>query len=344
MSEAGMHSPSAKTVSKALPQEPFADLYKLIRDQGLAYFARINGEGNVELYLVFESIEEFSQSTHAEVYVEFKTYQDKLLAVIWTLDDPRNPLGFPVPFHIQDERERNMALRLIHQPQTWIHYLAYEDNQIIHIYSEAISFPPSEKPRMEGLIRNLYEGGYSGADWTTERQQPDEEVRELETESAPVHTLPPDSLDQNGVAYVFDYQKMIDAYGAEEAQMVLMQAVHQAMLVIRRHFRSEVRETTFTIWAAEKTPYFYLFLSPSMADLFDVIHYSEEEENPFSRFLLAIPQFIETREGTPLAYGAYPIMRYEQGRWIHLELDEAFQATLSILFSRHYPDEANPYE
>ncbi|MGC5326657.1 hypothetical protein [Brevibacillus sp. SYSU BS000544] len=321
-------SPSEGTITKVLGKISFPDLYDLVHDQGLSYFPRMDAQGNVELFLVFDSIDSFSQSTHAEVYVEFKTYEEKLLAIIWTLNDPRNPLGFPIPFHIPTERDRYLALRLLEQQQTWIHYLAYETDQIVHIYSEAIQFPEDEKTVIEEQIRHLYEG-----------TSPSEEVASL-----PASTLSPSALLEEGKAYVFDYQKMVTAQGEEEAQLMVMQAVHQAITVMHRHFTSEVRESTFTIWVAEKLPYLYLFVTPSLEELFAKPQDSEEEENPFTRFLSAIPEFVETTDGQPLQAGAYPIMRYEKGKWHHLELDESFQQTLLQLFDQQIDNQVNPYQ
>ncbi|MGD8189802.1 hypothetical protein ACQCN2_07450 [Brevibacillus ginsengisoli] len=339
-----LHSPSHETISQALPTEEFADLYTNIRDEGLTHFPRIDSRGNVELYLVFESIDDFSSATHGEVYLEFKSYQDKLLAIIWTLDDPLNPLGFPMSFNIQEKQDRYMALRLLDQPQTWVHYVAFVDQEILHIYSEAISFPTEEKSRVESLVHDLYEEKADTDEEASRKRHEEMEIKELPTETITAHTLPEESLLESGTAYVFDYQRLIAAHGPQEAQVVLMQAVHQALLIMRRHYRSEVRETTFTVWAAERGPLLYLFVTPSLEHLFEVVHYSEEEANPFSKTLLAIPQFVETMEGAPLALGAYPIMRYVQGKWMHVELDEAFQTTLHELFAQHYSGEDNPFE
>lgn len=338
-----LHSPSHETISQALPLKPFADLYVRVRDEGLTYFPRIDSQGNVELYLVFESIDDFSSATHGQVYLEFKSYLDKLLAIIWTLDDPLNPLGFPIRFQIQERMDRYMALRLLDQEQTWIHYVAFVDQEMIHIYSEAISFPAEDKLRIESLILDLYQGKPVTGEDLPYNEQEELEIKELSTETISAHTLPEESLLESGTAYVFDYHRLIAEHGIENAQVVLMQAVHQALIIVRRHYRSEVREATFTIWAREKGPLLYLFVTPSLENLFEVIHYSEDEVNPFSKTLLAIPQFVETLDAAPLAWGGYPIMRYSQGKWMHVELDEAFQATLSELFAQLHPDDDNPY-
>lgn len=334
-----IQSPSERTITRALSKDAFSDLYELVHEQGLSYFPRINAEGDVELYLVFESIDAFTQSTHAEVYVEFKTYQDKLLAIIWTLNDPQNPLGFPIPFHIPTDQDRYMALRLLEQKQTWIHYLAYPTNQIIHIYSEAIQLPETEKSRIEAQVRKLYDG--SG---TTDEQDSDEEIKEHEAETIPASTLSQRTLLEEGKGFVFDYKRMLATHGEEGAQVTVMQAVHQALTVMHRHYTSQVRESTFTVWVAENASLLYLFVTPSLDELFDDLQGNEEEENPFSRFLLTIPEFVESVDGQPLRAGAYPIMRYDQGQWYHLELDEAFQQTLKRLFDEQIGNQLNPYQ
>ena len=131
-------SPDEQTQGEILDKEKFHDVYKLVEEDGLPYFARLNGRGEVELYLVFETVDAFSEQTRDAVSVEFKTYQNKLLAVIWTLTDPLQPLGFPLSFDIRAVDERFVALTILQQPFTTLHYLAYENGQMTHIYSEDV--------------------------------------------------------------------------------------------------------------------------------------------------------------------------------------------------------------
>ncbi|WP_230077239.1 hypothetical protein [Brevibacillus sedimenti] len=154
-----LRSPTAATQGEVLDATNFADLYRLAGEEGLPYFARLNAAGDVELYLVFESVDAFSEATRDAVSVEFKTYRDKLLAVIWTLHDPIQPLGFPLAFDIKRPEEHHMALRMLEQEQTLLHYLSYEAGLLTHIYTEAITFSPQEASRAKAMIRSLYEGG-----------------------------------------------------------------------------------------------------------------------------------------------------------------------------------------
>jgi len=117
-------SPDESTQGEVLDKEKYHDLYKLVEEDGLPYFTRLNGHGEVELYLIFETVDAFSEQTRDAVSIEFKTYQNKLLAVIWTLTDPLQPLGFPLSFDIRSAEERSMALTILQQPFTFLHYLA----------------------------------------------------------------------------------------------------------------------------------------------------------------------------------------------------------------------------
>lgn len=314
----------------------FADLYRLAGEEGLPYFARVNGEGEVGLFLVFESVDSFSESTRDAVSIEFKTYRNKLLAVIWTLSDPLEPLGFPLAFDIKKEEERYMALRMVKQPVTQLHYLAFEDGQLTHIYTEEISFTPEEAKRAEEYVRYLYED-------KGESLPQEAEVREEPISTLPATSLSDQALAEQGVAYVLRYDRMRKKHGEEQAQHLLMSTIQQAVWIMRRHSRSEVRSSSFTIWVAEQGEMLHLFVTPGLFHLFEVVHTSEDEANPFTRFLLALPEFVETREGSPLSMGAYPILRYDAGRLFHLELNEETQRHLAALQSQLHPGEANPY-
>jgi len=329
-------SPTPATMGEVLDPVPFADLYRLAGEEGLPYFARVNARGDVELFLIFESVDAFSEATSDAVSVEFKTYQNKLLAVLWTLNDPLHPLGFPLTFDIQRTEERHMALRLVEQAETPVHYLAFEQGHLTHIFTETITFSAEERKQAEAYIRHLYEAG--------EDTRPLEaEVREEAIASIPATALPDDVLSGEGVAYVLHYGRMREKHGEEQAQHLLMRTLQQAVWVMRRHSRSEVRSCAFTVWAAEQGACLHLFVTPALTDLFPVVHTSEDESNPFTRFLLALPEFAETQEGRPLAVGAYPILRYEAGKLYHLELNEDTQRHLAALFIRHNPAGANPY-
>lgn len=303
-------SPDRSTQGDVLAPERFPDLYRLAGEDGLPYFARLNGQGEVELYLVFESVDHFSEQTRDAVSIEFKTYRRKLLAVIWTLSDPLQPLGFPLSFEVDRTDERFMALTILKQPFTRLHYLAYDEGWLTHIYTEEIRFSQSEISRTRGMIRSLYEGKLDAV--------PQEaEVREEETKTIPAISLPATVLQETGVGYVFDYRSMIGAHGEEEAQHLLMSTVQQAVWVMRRHARSEVREASFTVWAAQQQELLYLTVTPALSDLFEVIHQSDDEANPFSRFLLRLPEFVRCEDVSPLRLGSFPLLRYESGVLYH---------------------------
>lgn len=332
-----LRSPEAATQGEVLDKGAYRDLYELASEAGLPYFARLNGQGEVELYLVFESVDAFVEQTRDAVSVEFKTYQGKLLGVIWTLSDPLQPLGFPLTFDIRQAEQRGMALKMLEQPRTFLHYLAYVGGELTHIYSEAISFSTAEVERTREMIRSLFEG-------RSEAIPQEAQVREEETLSIPALSLPDAVLAEEGLAFVFRYRRMVEAHGAEGAQHLLMSTVRQAVWVMRRHARSEVRESSFTVWVAERGELLELIVTPGLSDLFEVVHMSEDEANPFSRFLLTLPEYVETKEVSPLRLGAFPFLRYENGALYQLELDERVQEHLRALFVKAFPGMPVPYE
>ncbi|MET3288008.1 UNVERIFIED_CONTAM: hypothetical protein ABID98_000578 [Brevibacillus sp. OAP136] len=332
-------SPSSLTMGEVLEPSAFSDLYHHVRDEGLPYFARVNSEGDVELFLVFESIDAFSDATRDAVSVEFKAYKGALLAVIWTLADPQEPLGFPLKLDIKKDDERYMALRMIEQPELAIHYLSFADGEITHIFSETCNFSGAEQAHVLELIRYLYD------DEPKEHEMQPTSVDEVKEEgliSIAAGDLAEDVFEQAGTAYLFDYAKWVREEGEEDAQARLMHTVQQAVLVMRRHSRSEVRESAFTIWAGEQQGVLWLFVTPMLYPLFEVVHTKDDETNPFARFLYALPTYVETVDASPLACGAYPILRYERGKLYHLELDDSFTDRLSAIAKRH-GIEGEPY-
>lgn len=335
-------SPTSQTQGEVLDPDRYRDLYQLAETEGLPYFARLGAAGDVELFLVFESIDAFTDATRDAVSVECKTYRSKFLAVIWTLSDPLHPLGFPLSFDIKRAEERYMALRMLEQEEVLLHYLAYEEGQLTHIYTEGISFSAEEKRQGHGMIEALY---YDRADALPEEA----EVQEVaEAQSVPLSFLSDRTLGEAGTAYLVDFDRLKEKHGEEEAQHLLMSTIHQAVWVMRRHARSEVRETSFTIWAAEKDGLLRLIVTPAMFDLFEVVHMAEEEANPFSRFLFTLPEFLSTEEAEPLLHGAYPLTRLEGGTLYHIELDEESGQRLAGLYGRLYgprfPETVNPYD
>lgn len=329
-------SPDESTQGECLDPIRFHDLYKLAGEEGLPYFARLNGQGVAELFLVFESVDAFSEQTRDAVSIEFKTYQNKLLAVIWTLSDPLQPLGFPLSFDIHHAEERHMAQRMLGQAATPLHYLAYEEGNLTHIFSESITFSEEEIERANGMIHALFTG--------EQGELPKEaEVREEETETISALSLSQAVLMEDGAAYVLDYGRMQGTLGEEEAQHLLMRTVQQAVWVMRRHSRSDVRDSAFTVWAAQQGEKLSLVVTPLFSHLFEVIHTSEDEANPFTRFLMTLPAFLHSAEVSPVQIGAYPLLRYEKGRLYHLELDEQMQQRLSELHQQAFSGEVNPY-
>ncbi|WP_339166341.1 hypothetical protein NSQ24_18220 [Brevibacillus sp. FSL L8-0520] len=331
-------SPTSDTQGEVLDSAVYSDLYHLAETEGLPYFARMSAAGDVELFLVFESIDAFSESTRDAVSVEFKTYRNKFLAVIWTLTDPLDPLGFPLSFDIKRTEDRGMALRMLEQAEVPLHYLAFEEGRLTHIYTEGITFSPEEARQAHAMVEALF---FDRADELPHQAEVQEAA---EAQSVPLSFLSDAKLEEKGTAYLIDFMRLQDKHGADEAQHLLMSTVHQAVWVMRRHARSEVRERSFTVWAAEHDGLLRLIVTPEMSDLFEVVHLTEDEANPFSRFLFTLPEFLSTEDAVPLRHGAYPLIRMEAGRLYHLELDETSAERLGAIFDRLYPGELNPYE
>jgi len=332
-------SPDRSTQGEVLDRKRFADLYERAESQGLPYFSRLNGMGEVELFLVFESVDAFLEQTGEAVSLEFKTYRQKLLAIIWTLSDPQQPLGFPLAFTITEEQDRAMALQMLEQQQIMLHYLEYEQGKLTHIYTEPIYLSAGEAERAREMIRSLHEGTHSPL-------IAEAEVQEADAQTLPAICLPAQVLQEKGNAFVFAYDRILAEYGEEKGHYLLMSMLQQAVLVMRRHARSEFRESSFTVWVAEQASRLSLIVTPALDNLFaDSV---ERQDDPFFRVFAASPAFVQREEADPLARGAYPILRYERGQLYHLEIDAHTRDMLSRLFREKFREKegqgCNPYE
>lgn len=336
-----LRSPGPETMGQFLSREVFADLYRLAAEEGLPCFPRIDAAGHVEICLVFESVEAFCAEAQDALSIDWKTHEDKLLAIVWTRTDPRHPLGFPLTFRIGEERQRYMAMQMVLQPLVPVHHLALLNGQLLHIYSESLSFSTADRQQVLGMVEQLEKDACG-------LEQPFATPDAGHIGEAALMSMAGEQLDdllllQSGLAYLFDYTTMERQHGAEAAQEQLMIALHKALLVMRRHPRSEVRGQSFTVWVAKLPPQLALVITPSLSDLFAAADSSCAAEDPFSHIFATLPHFAGTHEIQPLAVGSYPLIRAEQGRLLHLELTEALQRRLERLFAANWPGEANPY-
>ena len=332
-----MASPDRSTQGEVLERQRFADLYERAERRGLPYFSRLNHLGEVELFLVFESVDAFQEQTSDAVSLEFKTYRQKLLAIIWTLSDPQHPLGFPLSFAIDQAEDRFLALQMLEQRQTMLHYLAYEQGMLTHIYTEPIHLSAGETERVRQMIRSLYESENTSLPAGAE-------VQEADVQTLPAICLPAQVLREEGFAYVFAYDRILAEHGEEAGHHLLMSMLQQAVLVMRRHARSEVRESSFTVWVAEQSSRLCLIVTPTLHNLFKAIHPSDAQANPFFRVFAASPAFVQREEANPLALGAYPILRCEAGQLYHLEIDAQTGEMLARFFREQDAQGKNPYE
>ncbi|MBO8170492.1 MAG: hypothetical protein H0Z33_01195 [Bacillaceae bacterium] len=334
-------SPDQETMGDSLSPDRFSDIYRVAQDEGLSYFYRIDGTGQVSFMIIFDHIDDFAESTSGQVYLEFEIYQKQLLAVIWTMTDPSHPLGFPVKFDMSREEGLFGAIQLLEQDETWIHYLAWQDDDLIHVFSEAITFADSDK---ENVAENI---------WNALNQSETEEQTQNAVSLLTIDQLDEDDLCQNGMEYLLDYDAMLRRLGQEEkAREQVMGTVSRILEVMRRHPKAMFRESSLTIWVGEKkgtnrsgkkTRLLSLAVTSDTAQLYQLNQVEDMDEHPFYTFFLAIPEFVRTGKITPLVTGAYPIIHYQNGQISYLEPDEQVKVRLAQLFDSRYSGEDNPY-
>ncbi|GAB7387479.1 hypothetical protein BSNK01_13160 [Bacillaceae bacterium] len=342
-------------MGEVLDREKFRLCYDKVYAERERHFALLDKDGNTELYVVFADIDEFAQNVEERVDFTFQVYKERLIGILWTKTDARDPLGFPFIFHLHDERERYRAIRLLEQEKIPVHYLAQnEDGALIHVFSETIAVPlPERQAAAERLEKSCFAGkGIEAAAGDA-----------IGTKKA--SALSEGDLLARGTAYYLDWTALLLRYGEEEAKEKTMDLLSQALLVVMRHPRSDVREGRLIVWAGEKprererdagekretrgndesAQRFLLgiYVTPELTNWFSPPKRGEDE-NPFTRFLLFLPEYLCSATASPLQEGAYPLMEYDGGTLYALELDQAFQEKARSLFASAFAGLPNPYE
>jgi len=325
---------TSATIGEWLQKGEYMDLYEEIWEQGNRYFSRQGGNGDVDLVIVFQDIEDFSESTTSQTTIDFQRHKDRLFLVVWTLNDLSNPLGFPIPFSISEPDELHKLEKIKEQSKVWIHYLALEDEQLIHIYSESTPLPEIELNKELKLQE---------APSVSQGENEEEQIYEKEADK-----LSDEQLLQTGFGYAIDFSSMINKLGEEASEEKLMTAVHEAVLRMRTHPFPKIRDSNFLIWVAEKrnrikpdmdSRLLTIFISSDQEEIID-FDGATEEENPFTTILLTLPEFLATLQASPIEHGGYPIMEYDAGKLMHIQLDKEFRQRLSKFWSG---EGVNPY-
>jgi hypothetical protein len=338
----GRVSPDEETMGEVLNRLIFQDIYELALENGNRYFPRLTAEGNVEICIVYEDIESFSEQTEAKVYLDFSRHKQSWIAVLWTVSDPENPLGYPLSFHVTDVQDRYSAVRFLEQEHIWVHYLAETKGGIMHLYSEAISFSEEEKDKAGELLLAAYQ------------YDPSEEQEEMPEKVVAGENLPPARLRDKGLAFYFDYRLMESRFGKEGAREQIMAAVYRSLWMMRRHPNVQAREAELLLWIGEKTGknragedtrLLVVAMTPQLLDVYQIVHVSELSANPLATMLMALIEYQYLEEEYPLEYGYIPIVGYENGVLTHVEWEEESLVRLADVFAAAHPESSfNPYQ
>lgn len=326
--------PNEQTVGQRLEPETFSAVYRAVLEEGRTHAALWDG-ASVHLLLVFPDVAEFEELVDKDLLLGFSQHGSRWIAVVWAEGDPKKPVGFPCTFDAARADERWLAARLLEQKAVWLHHLAHDGaGGLVHIFSERLPLP--DDVREEG--RHLLEAAREAA--------LDDGEPVWATETIPAAALPADALTAEGTGYTVDYGALVERNGEEGAQEALMEAVHRALVIVKRHPRADVRKATFAVWVAAHPegpadhPFrlVTLFVAPVPE-----AWCQDEAADPFLAVLEAWPVFVRRERGIPLEAGAYPFVRYAGGRLVHLELDNDARKRLFRLFAARWPDRPNPY-
>ncbi|QDX95509.1 hypothetical protein EEL31_13495 [Brevibacillus laterosporus] len=318
-------SPDVHTSGEVLSIETYVSLYQIVNEEGYPCFGRINEQGVSEIYLVFEDIDAFSQAVEGVSTVEFRTYEEKLLLIVWTKSDAIAPLGFPLSFTPHVTVERTWLHALLEQPNLELFFLAREQGMLVHIFTEILTLSSNERSGVYQMLQEL-----------DERTRMSITLSE-EIASRPAMELLDELLLQEGEAYDFLYRIHMEQ-NQDKAEHVLMESLHQALHMLNKHPISHIREADFLIWVYGDEQTFSIYTSPSLRNL-----YPTQQDDPFRTVFHRFPAFRNIREISPLVEGAFPIFQREAGCCYHLELNDEVQTKLARLFSRIDQISANPF-
>lgn len=321
------------SVGHFLSQTRYSDLYQQSVAKGTPCFYRLDRERELSFVIMLDQLEDFEDLAASRIYLEWQTYRRQFISVIWTEKDPKDPLGYPVVFNTGRDQDVYALVRFLQQDKTPIHYLAWEQNQLLHIFTEAISFSQKEKENAaEIIIRMIKERELEN------REQVQDGTARLSSEVAlvPSDQISDTALCDSGRAYLFDYHALFSAVGGEEqVQQRVAESLLRILQMIQHHSDSSIREQALMVWTGEiqsKTEMmtgkqFALIVTPAAALL-------KTEDNPFDTLFCAFPEYTGQQTITPLHIGAFPVAVYLEGKLVYIDPDQKLQSRLHSLWQQ----------
>ncbi|BAU29155.1 hypothetical protein DFP93_11788 [Aneurinibacillus soli] len=338
----GRLSPDETTMGHILDVQRFADIYEQFDEDGQTYFPRLTCTGDVEAVIVHDDIDSFGNLAEAQVYIDFTRHKQTWIAVLWMVDDPDNPLGFPFSFPVEEDTGRYLAIRLIEQDVIWVHHLAPTEEGIMHIYSESISFPDEEK---DEAVEHLLAAYRNDLQSEAEEEVPARIVNGSDIDPARFLDL--------GFTFYFDYSALLRRLGEEAAKEQVMGAVYRALWMMRRHPSPQARAAELYIWvgegsgqnrAGEDTHLLGITMTPQLLDVYQIINTDELDANPLATMLMSITEYQRLEEEMPLSLGHLPIIGYVNEELLHIDWDGAGVESIASVYGTAYPQAGfNPY-
>lgn len=279
-------------IGGALSQVVFPDVYEMANFHKFPYFSRLNAEGNMEFFLIYKDIDEFTENQDAQIQLEFSVRESQWMVMLWMQLTGQEPTGYPFLFDTRDAAMRNQVRQLLTQGKASIHYLAWEGNNLWYIYREDISFQHQVE---EGTRLFLYAYQFDDGVNLGERDLVEKTMDSTE--------LPADYLEQEGLAIYLNYDALVKVLGEEKAREKVMARALRGI--------SDVKGMECFLWVGErKNNRLTLTLTPG---------YFAEDTHPLLPFFMFLPEFEKVQREKPGTSGDIPIVSVQEGYLTFIE-------------------------
>lgn len=308
------HTSLAREVAgNSLDRGDFYDIYQLAEEGDFPYFSYINENDEMELFVVYGDIDEFSKLAKAVPGLEFSARESNWIVMLWLQVTEDEGIGYPFLFDTRRKEKRYEGISFLQQEKVNVYYLAWEGRELWFVYKEEIPF----RHHLQDAIR-LYLSAY----------QYDEEVF-FEEEEMPEFTLNGEELNrgkwnEEGLSIYLDYGLLEGKYGAEKAREKVMARVYRGIRNLAAYPQAADEKVEFSFWAGERRGLNNLGQETRMVVITLTPCFLEKEDHPLLPLFLYLPEYEKTLRETPGAMGDVPIVSYKNGsvffyEWNHNE-------------------------
>jgi hypothetical protein len=312
-----------------LPVGPFADLYAYFVQYGGQILHRLNGKGELELFVCMdeEELAIFERTVQEGLMIERKE-RDRFEVHLLTWDHPdRPPFQTPFIFNLEDVRERYSAAVFAEQEKLPFFLLKREGERLIQVKCQALTWTDEMR---EGLRKELREA------WLGITEEPaglpgvrGEELKEKE-------------LVADGWAYQFDEHALASRYGSRENAMLhLKEKVLSLLPLLSNHRNSGIRKGSFLVWFSRRKGLYgatgpeqtgiVIFVTPFY---WNRARGRKTDHDPLLDHFMKTEGWIRVESAIPIFECATPLFRYEEGTVQQVIPTREFLTKAAGLFDR----------